>query len=294
MILLNATKVHLVCTETELITSGSQEAYLCQFQFDESWNGLDRTAVFRSGGKEIAMVPDESNQCPIPWEVLQVPGSRLYAGIYGTDGGTLVLPTVWADLGIVEPGVTTAELGQEPTQHIYSQILNQSNAAAADASHALNIVNDLAQEMASGSYNGADGKSAYEIAVANGFTGTEAEWLASLVGPAGAQGEKGDKGDTGFRGAKGDAGPQGEPGPQGEKGEKGEKGETGFSPVVSVATTSQGYILEVYNETTAYDAEIRHGTSPVKGVDYWTAADKAEIIASVVSALPKYNGEVIA
>jgi hypothetical protein len=29
---------------------------------------------------------------------------------------------------------------------------------------------------------GADGKSAYEIALDEGFEGTEAEWLASLVG----------------------------------------------------------------------------------------------------------------
>ena len=32
---------------------------------------------------------------------------------------------------------------------------------------------------------GSAGKSAYEIAVDNGFTGTEAQWLASLVGPQG-------------------------------------------------------------------------------------------------------------
>lgn len=35
------------------------------------------------------------------------------------------------------------------------------------------------------------GKSAYEIAVMNGFDGTEAEWLASL------KGEKGDRGEDG-------------------------------------------------------------------------------------------------
>ena len=28
-----------------------------------------------------------------------------------------------------------------------------------------------------------DGKTAYEIAVQNGFTGTETEWLESLEGP---------------------------------------------------------------------------------------------------------------
>lgn len=37
-----------------------------------------------------------------------------------------------------------------------------------------------------GSGSGADGASAYEIAVENGFVGTEAEWLASLQGVPGA------------------------------------------------------------------------------------------------------------
>lgn len=39
------------------------------------------------------------------------------------------------------------------------------------------------------------GPSAYEVAVKNGFKGTEAEWLASLKGADGADGEKGEKGD---------------------------------------------------------------------------------------------------
>ena len=42
---------------------------------------------------------------------------------------------------------------------------------------------------------GADGKSAYQIAVAQGFAGSEAAWLASL------KGEKGDKGDAGAGGS---------------------------------------------------------------------------------------------
>ena len=35
---------------------------------------------------------------------------------------------------------------------------------------------------------GQDGKSAYEIAVANGYKGTEQEWLQSLVGSRGESG----------------------------------------------------------------------------------------------------------
>ncbi|MFM9718936.1 hypothetical protein, partial [Streptomyces galilaeus] len=43
--------------------------------------------------------------------------------------------------------------------------------------------------------DGKDGKSAYQIAVEQGFAGSEAAWLASL------KGEKGDKGDAGAGGS---------------------------------------------------------------------------------------------
>ena len=43
--------------------------------------------------------------------------------------------------------------------------------------------------------DGADGKSAYQVAVANGFSGDEAAWLLSL------KGEKGEKGDPGSGGS---------------------------------------------------------------------------------------------
>ena len=54
---------------------------------------------------------------------------------------------------------------------------------------------------------GADGKSAYELAVEAGFEGDSAAWIASLKG---AKGDKGDKGDTGDKGDKGDTGDAGE------------------------------------------------------------------------------------
>lgn len=43
-------------------------------------------------------------------------------------------------------------------------------------------------------FYGEDGKSAYEIAVANGFEGNEAEWIESLKGEQGKQGERGNSG----------------------------------------------------------------------------------------------------
>lgn len=35
------------------------------------------------------------------------------------------------------------------------------------------------------------------------------------------------------------------------------------------------------------------GYSPVRGIDYWTDADKTQMVADVIAALPVYNGEVV-
>lgn len=69
---------------------------------------------------------------------------------------------------------------------------------------------------------GGRGYSAYEIAVQEGFVGTEEEWLASLVGAQGPEGPEGPQGPQGFEGPQG---PQGIPGEQGPKGDKGDPGE---------------------------------------------------------------------
>ena len=56
---------------------------------------------------------------------------------------------------------------------------------------------------------GADGKSAYEIAVENGFVGTETEWLASLKGAPGKDGAPGRDGANGAPGRDGTDGRDG-------------------------------------------------------------------------------------
>ncbi len=58
--------------------------------------------------------------------------------------------------------------------------------------------------------DGADGASAYEIAVANGFSGSQTEWLASLKGADGAPGEKGADGTNGTNGTDGEDGTNGQ------------------------------------------------------------------------------------
>lgn len=94
------------------------------------------------------------------------------------------------------------------------------------------IVDSTGTSVLGGGGTGADGASAYEVAVANGFVGSEVAWLASLIGADGADGTNGTngaKGDTGLTGAKGDKGDTGAKGDPGATGAKGDTGDQGVS-----------------------------------------------------------------
>ena len=65
---------------------------------------------------------------------------------------------------------------------------------------------------------GEKGYSAYELAVKNGYTGTEEEWLKSLQGPQGGKGDTGAVGPAGNNGADGKAGADGADGKDGADG----------------------------------------------------------------------------
>lgn len=85
-------------------------------------------------------------------------------------------------------------------------------------------------------------------------------------GPQGPEGPQGAPGKDGQDGAPGPAGPAGKDGAPGQQGPQGEPGAPG--------------------------APGQDGHTPVKGTDYWTETDKAEMVADVIAALPIYNGEV--
>ena len=82
------------------------------------------------------------------------------------------------------------------------RLVNTSDAANNDDTLESAITITLTSELTAP----ADGLSAYEVALQNGFIGTEEEWLQSLKGEQGPQGIQGDKGDKGDRGNQGDKG----------------------------------------------------------------------------------------
>jgi hypothetical protein len=74
-----------------------------------------------------------------------------------------------------------------------------------------------------------EGDSAYEVAVKNGFIGTEQEWLATLGGTDGSDGKEGPQGPQGIQGQQGIQGTQGVVGVEGIQGIEGPVGQPGVS-----------------------------------------------------------------
>lgn len=95
---------------------------------------------------------------------------------------------------------------------------------------------------------GNDGDGGYATAVANGFEGTEVEWLESLVGPQGEQGIQGIQGEQGEQGETGETGATGAAGSNGFNGSNGVDGKTVLSG--SAAPTTEGVNGDFYIRTT--------------------------------------------
>jgi hypothetical protein len=111
--------------------------------------------------------------------------------------------------------------------------------------------------------DGSDGASAYQVAVANGFSGTQQQWLASLIGAAGSNGINGTNGTNGTNGADSTV-----PGPKGDTGNQGPSG------IISVTAP-------ITNTGTSTEANIGINLSA-----YYTSSQVDSAISAVIDAAP--------
>lgn len=121
--------------EQETVTQGSVGIPIT-FEFSEEWNGLAKEAVFQAGAVSIAVPLLESNETVIPWEVCENAHEFLQVGVKGVnDTATVVIPTVWCDIGLVKHGADPddAENAQPPTPSAQEQILAYAQSAAESA-----------------------------------------------------------------------------------------------------------------------------------------------------------------
>lgn len=143
MIEITANTRRAIVTNKELLTAGSAGIQV-QFTLSEDWAGLAKVAVFRQGddGEKVDCVLDSGMTCVVPSEVLTIDDEVVFCGIYGSNGqGTIIIPTIWASLGVVRPGTEpNTPATAAPTPEIWAQILNVAQDAEATADEAMSLV----------------------------------------------------------------------------------------------------------------------------------------------------------
>ena len=155
---------------------------------------------------------------------------------------------------------------------------------------------------------GRDGISATHSWNGTTLTITSASGSSStnLKGAKGDQGIQGIQGEPGADGAKGDKGDTGPQGPKGDKGDTGAAGANGADGVgissvkqttTSTADDGNNVITVTLTNGTTSTFKVQNGSkgskgatgaagyTPVRGTDYWTTADRAEIKAYVDEAI---------
>lgn len=144
--------------------------------------------------------------------------------------------------------------------------------------------------------NGTNGKSAYEIAISRGFSGSEQQWLDSLQGPKGDIGSDGINGVDGLSAyqsavQKGFVGTE-EQWLQSLKGEKGEKGDRG-DPGANGTNGLSAYEIAVINGFIGSEEEwlqSLQGTAGLNGASAYESAVAAGFTGSEVEWLSTLNG----
>ena len=277
--------------EREVIASDQIAFVSVKFVFDGAWKTLHKVVQFTQCEETYNLVLGiEGTTCLLPSELH--PGA-VKMSLFGYDAEsdtTLRATTVPVTLHIRPSGfVADGDTPIPPTLDLYTQLLKKLDEKAAGLQNGKDGFSPKvkAEQMKSGVvitivdadgetsatlHNGAngekgtDGKSAYQIAVEQGYQGSESDWLSSLKGDKGEKGNtgakgnpgqdgaegksayaiavehgyensedewllslKGEKGDTGERGEKGEKGDPGDRGLQGVPGEKGEKGDAGVA-----------------------------------------------------------------
>ena len=164
---------NLIATaNADAVIVSDNTGYQIEFTFDADWDAYPlKTAVFawlKESKYYSQTVAFEGNAVTVP----RMPAiSSLYVGVMAGDLQTTTPAEIQCRRSILSSG---GEEPEAPTESEYAQLMELINTT--------------------------QGASAYELAVHNGYEGTEEEWLASLQGEQGPQGEPGVEGYTPVKG----------------------------------------------------------------------------------------------
>lgn len=233
--------------EHEIIAADQIAFVKLHFVFDNSWKPLHKVVQFSQDEFTYNRVLGfDDTSCLLPAEL--TPGA-VKMSLFGYDSSakeTVRATTVVKTLNIRPSGFDGESCNVPPTPDLYQQLLQKINEAE----------------------KGDDGKSAFEIAVENGFVGTEADWLESLKGADGVMGPQGEQGPPGLDGQPGRDGMNGSDGRDGIDGQPGKDGADGING-------KSAFEIAVENGFVGTEAEWLESLKGKDGADGRDGADGA-------------------
>ena len=254
--------------EHEVIAADQIAFVKIHFVFDNSWKPLHKVVQFTQDEFTYNRVLGfDETSCHLPAELAAGAVKMSLFGYDAESSETVRATTVVKTLHISPSGFDGESSNVPPTPDLYQQLLQKI------------------------SEKGADGKSAFEIAVENGFIGTEAEWLDSLKGKDGKDGVDGKNGQDGKDGIdgksayeiaiangyfgtesewleslKGKNGIDGQPGKDGIDGTNGQDGKDGIDGTPGTDGKS-AYIIAVEHGFTGTETEWLESLKGKDGTD---------------------------
>ena len=269
--------------EREVIASDQIAFVSVKFVFDGAWKTLHKVVQFTQCEETYNVVLGiDGTTCLLPAELH--PGA-VKMSLFGYDAESdtiLRATTVPVTLHIRPSGfVADGDTPIPPTLDLYTQLLKKLDEKAAGLQNGKDGFSPKvkAEQMKSGVvitivdadgetsatlHNGAngekgtDGKSAYQIAVEQGYQGSESDWLSSLKGEKGDTGERGEKGNTGDRGLQGVPGEKGE---KGDAGVAGKDGTDGFSPIANVVKNGSVITITITDKNGTTTVTLTEGAA---------------------------------
>ena len=295
MIKITANGVCARAQRLEPLTSGMVGTKVA-FELSPDFDGLTVTAVFTNGAvtKDVLNPGDE---CFIPPEVLETAGKTVKVGIYAVRGSELVIPTVYAPIGVVLPGADpSGDTSTSATLPVWAQIESMIGSLDDLTTEAKNNLVAAINEAAQTGGGGAS----IAMRVDGGYiqySTDEGETWVNLIAKADLKGDKGADGKDGTsitisnisestadggtntvtfsdgsalnvkNGSKGSAGADGR---DGAPGAPGTPGKDGHSPVVTATKSGKTTTISVDG---AAIATVEDGTDGAPGAAGQAGAD---------------------
>jgi hypothetical protein len=162
---------HYTSDSDYTIPTDSINAIPFGFVLSSDWEGYTLTSQITKADKTVNILLDKNNAGMIPPDMEE---GIWNVSLFGVKDGSKRNTTIPATLKLVKSGYNPQ--GQPPIQppeDLYAKLIKQIEEAN-------KIAKSVRDDADAGKFDGKDGKSAYELAVENGFVGKEQEWLESL------------------------------------------------------------------------------------------------------------------